>query len=99
MATKPYPQNEEKPVVANEPAVAYQRTDPSTYRKKPMKPEFTQEEIDEMVAEWLQPLTLEQINQWNKEAEEADEANDEEYFISSEEMFAEMERKFPWLCK
>ena len=94
MATKPYPQNEEKPMVVNEPAVAYQCTDPSTYRKKPMKPEFTQEEIDEMVAEWLQPLTLEQINQWNKEAEEADEANDMAYFVPHEVVMERVKRLF-----
>ena len=32
MATKPYPQIEETPSMAKEPAVAYQRTDPATYR-------------------------------------------------------------------
>lgn len=32
MKTKPYPPREEQPMSAAEPAVAYQRTDPATYR-------------------------------------------------------------------
>ena len=36
MKTKPYPQIEEKPMKVDEPAVAYQRTDPTSYRKAQM---------------------------------------------------------------
>lgn len=38
-------------------------------------PQYTRKDIDEMAEEWLQPLTMEQINRWNEEAEEADEAD------------------------
>lgn len=69
MKTKPYPQMEEKPTMANEPAVAYgmavspmnvyQVTDAerdSILRAKEQyaRGEFyTENEMDKMVAEWL----------------------------------------------
>ena len=60
MATKPYPSMEETPSMAKEPAVAYQRTDPTTYRD--MTPcEST---------DGLHPFTWEEARKWITEAEE-----------------------------
>ena len=50
MNTKPYPQTEEKPMVLEEPAVAYQRTDPMTYRGTSQHP-FTWDEARKWIAE------------------------------------------------
>ena len=97
MKTKPYPQTEEKPTMANEPAVTYQRTSPTMYPASyPSKRGYTQEEMDEMETEWLRPFTMEELNRWMDEAEANDDADD---LLTSEEVFAEMERKYPWLCK
>ena len=50
MKTKPYPQTEEKPTMANEPAVTYQRTSPTMYPASHLsKRGYTQEEMDEMM--------------------------------------------------
>ena len=69
MKTKPYPQIEEKPIVANEPAVAYGMTSscvsicsPTPYEMEILRRSeedskagrvYTQEEVDKMVEEWL----------------------------------------------
>lgn len=46
MKTKPYPPYEEQPMVAGEPAAAYQRTDPATYRAShSSKRGYTQEDV------------------------------------------------------
>ena len=97
MPPKPYPPYEEELMVAAEPVVAYQRTDPATYRTScPSKQGYALEDVDELEVEWLRPFTMEELNRWNEEAEEADEADD---LLSSEEVFVYMESKYPWLCK
>lgn len=97
MKTKPYPQHEEKPTMANEPVVAYQRiASAMSCTSHSLKRGYTQEEIDEMDAEWLRPFTMEELNRWMDEAETEIEAGE---VLTSEEVFAEMERKYPWLCK
>ena len=60
MATKPYPPMEETPSMAKEPVVAYQRTDPATYRDMPPC------ESDN----GLHPFTWEEARKWIAEAEE-----------------------------
>lgn len=96
MKTKPYSQSEEKPMVAGEPTVTYQRTAPTTYRTSySSKHGYAQEEV-EMEAEWHRPFTMEELNRWMDEAEAEIEAGE---VMTSEEVFAEMERKYPWLCK
>lgn len=97
MKTKPYPPHEELPMVAAEPAVAYRRTDPATYRHGVnANRSHTQEEPDKMEEEWLRPFTMEQLHQWMDEAEAEIEAGE---VMTSEEVFAYMESKYPWLCK
>ena len=49
-----------------------------------------------MEEEWLRPFTMEELNRRMDEVEADDEADN---LLSSEEVFAEMERKYPWLCK
>ena len=49
-----------------------------------------------MAKEWLRPFTMEEIHQRMDEAEAEIEAGE---VMTSEEVFAEMERKYPWLCK
>jgi len=56
----------------------------------------TDEEMDRMAKEWLRPFTMEEIHQRMDEAEAEIEAGE---VMTSEEVFAEMERKYPWLCK
>lgn len=63
MKTKPYPQIEEKPMTVNEPAMAYQRTDPASYRK-PQMYDHPKSEMDNMEEEWLPPFTMEDF--WDK---------------------------------
>ena len=89
MKTKPYPQIEEKPMKVDEPAVAYQRTDPTSYRKAQMF-DHPKLEMDNMEEEWLRPFTMEELNRRMDEVEADDEADN---LLSSEEVFAEMERK------
>lgn len=97
MKTKPYPQMEEQPIVAAEPVAVYQHTDPATYRTShPSECDYTQEEVDEMAEERLRPFTMEQLHQWMDEAEAEIEAGE---VMTSEEVFAYMESKYPWLCK
>ena len=103
MKTKPYPQIEEKPLVLEEPAVAYQQTDPNSYRNAYMKKEYTQEEINEIIdryivedSEWnemFSPYTMEQMNRWIEEGE----AEDEEEMPTHEEVMSGLRSKFPWL--
>ena len=76
MATKPYPPIEETPSMAKEPAVAYQRTDPATYRDMPPC------ESDN----GLHPFTWEEARKWIAEAE----AEDEEEAVSHEEVMRSM---------
>ena len=112
MAKKTYPQIEENPSVAKEPVVAYQAgnhmanvyqvTDAereSIMRAKEQyaRGEFcTESEMDNLVAEWLCPHTKEEINAICDEAE----ADDEAYrLLDSEQVFAMMESKYPWLCR
>lgn len=111
MDKKPYPQNEEQPMVAGEPAVAYGSVampHAAQYQSTPYEPEdlqrseedskagrvYAQEEVDKMVEEWLQPLTMEQVNRWNEEAEEADEADAMDTFVPHE---AVVERMTRWM--
>lgn len=104
MKTKPYSQMEEKPTMANEPAVAYQRTDPKGYRNAAcVEKEYTQEEINEIVSkciagdsgwnEMFSPYTMEQINRWIAEGE----TEDEEEMLTHEEVMSELRSKFQWL--
>jgi len=81
---------------ASEPMAVYQRTDPATYRHGAKSPSCTDEEMDRMAKEWLRPFTMEEIHQRMDEAEAEIEAGE---VMTSEEVFAEMERKYPWLCK
>lgn len=113
MASKPYPQIEETPIVASEPAVAYQAEManrmsshvPTPYEMEELRRSeedyksgrvYTQEEVDEMVAEWLRPHSMEEINAICDEAEADDEAD---RLLTSDYVYAEMERLNPWLCK
>lgn len=96
MPPKPYPPYEEETMVAAEPVVVYQRTAPATYRGMQSPSPYSKAEMDEAEVEWLHPFTMEELNRWNEEAEEADEADE---LLSSEEVFAYMESKYPWLCK
>lgn len=112
MANKPYPQIEETSDVANEPAVAYQAGNrvadvyqvSDTGRESIMRAkeqyargEFCSEsEMDKMVAEWLRPHTMEEINAICDEAEADDEAD---RLLTCDYVHAEMERLNPWLCK
>ena len=112
MATKPYPQIEETPCVANEPAVAYQSssnvmnvypvTDGECESMMRAKEQFAhgefcaESEMDKMVAEWLRPHTLEEMHAICDEAEADDEAD---RLLGCEQVFATIESKYPWLCK
>lgn len=90
MKTKPYSQHEEKPIVVNEPAVVYGSTAMpcmGMYQEAD-----TESEIDRMAEEWLQPLTMEQVNRWNEEAEEADEMDDMDALIPHEVVVARMKQ-------
>ena len=95
MKTKPYLQIEEKPMTIDEPAVAYQCTDPACYRKSQIF-DHPKSEMENMEEEWLRPFTVEELNRRMDEVEADDEADN---LLSNEEVFAEMERKYPWLCK
>lgn len=81
---------------ACEPMAVYQRTDPATYRHGVRPPSRTEEEMDRMAEEWLRPFTMEELHRRMDEAEAEIEAGE---VMTSEEVFAEMERKYPWLCK
>ncbi|MBQ8224631.1 MAG: hypothetical protein IJZ86_04705 [Bacteroides sp.] len=96
MKSKTYPQYEEPKLMAAEPAVAYQRTDPATYRPGTASRSCKQEEPAKLDDEWLRPFTMEELHRRMDEAEADDE---EDNLLSSEEVFAYMERKYPWLCK
>lgn len=98
MKTKSNTQSIEKPMVANEPAVEYELTATSTTTINHLRPNnlITLHKPDQQSEEWLQPLTLEQINSCNEEAELADIADD---LLTSEQVFKEMENKHHWLCK
>lgn len=97
MAVKPYPQTEEKPTVFEEPAVAYQCTDPMTHRDV-----FSVGTIDEnddeafeamMTAAFCEqgdcsrPFTWDEARQWIAEAEEEIAAG---RVVSHEEVMREM---------
>ena len=81
MKTKPYSQNEEKPIVANEPVVAYGST-PTVGLGYPTEPDN----------EMLRPFTWEEARKWIAEAEAEDEEG-----TPAEEFFTELKREFPWL--
>ena len=53
---KTYPQYEEPKLMAAEPAVAYQRTTPATYRPGTASRSCKQEEPAKLDDEWLPPL-------------------------------------------
>lgn len=91
MKTKPYPQLEEKPMMAAEPVVAYQHTASAMY---PSKCGYTQEEMDKMEAEWLRPFTMEELHRMMDEAEAEIEAGE---VMTCEEANAEIRRLLPWL--
>ena len=93
MKTKPYPQIEEKPMKVDEPAVAYQCTDPTSYRKAQMF-DYPKSEMDNMEEEWLRPFTMEELNRRMDEAEVEIEAGE---VMTCEEANAEIRRLLPWL--
>jgi len=104
MATKPYPPIEETPSVAkeNHPNSIYK---PTPYEMESIRRAeedykagrvYTQEEVDKMVAQWLGPLTDEEIDEIFGEAEADDEAD---RLLSSDSVYDEMERLNPWLNK
>ena len=93
MKTKPYPQIEEKPMKVDEPAVSYQRTDPTSYRKAQMF-DHPKSEVDNMEEEWLRPFTMEELNRRMDEAEAEIEAGE---VMTCEEANAEIRRLLPWL--
>ena len=93
MKTKPYPQIEEKPMKVDEPAVAYQRTDPTSYCKAQMF-DHPKSEMDNMEEEWLRPFTMEELNRRMDEAEVEIEAGE---VMTCEEANAEIRRLLPWL--
>mgnify|MGYP003468263157 FL=1 len=93
MKTKPYPQIEEKPMKVDEPAVAYQRTDPTSYHKAQMF-DHPKSEMDNMEEEWLRPFTMEELNRRMDEAEAEIEAGE---VMTCEEANAEIRRLLPWL--
>lgn len=89
MKTKSNTQINENPMAVKEPLVEYASTPApitSAYHKT----------TEQTIEEWQQPLTMEQINRWNEEAENDDETNN---LLTSEQVFTEMEHKYPWLCK
>ena len=93
MKTKPYPQIEEKPMKVDEPTVAYQCTDPTSYRKAQMF-DHPKSEMDNMEEEWLRPFTMEELNLRMDEAEVEIEAGE---VMTCEEANAEIRRLLPWL--
>ena len=93
MKTKPYPQIEEKPMKVDEPAVAYQRKAPTSYRKAQMF-DHPKSEMDNMEEEWLRPFTMEELNRRMDEAEVEIEAGE---VMTCEEANAEIRRLLPWL--
>lgn len=98
MKTKPYPQPEEKPMVAGEPTVNYQRTDPAMYRQDvfPHEPVHKDEEDEAFEAfmnadlselgNGFRPFTMSELNQWMDEVE----AEDEDEAIPHEEVMRGM---------
>ena len=96
MATKPYPPIEETPAVVNEPAVAYQRTDPSAYHGiasgEPISPNneemfeaFMNADFSEL-GDGFRPFTMAELNRWMDEVE----AEDEEDATPHEEVMRKM---------
>ena len=104
MKTKLYPQPEEKTIMAADPMMPYgadtscsslyQSASYQAGKNKHSKEGnvYTRKDIDEMAEEWLQPLTMEQINRWNEEAEEADETNNVDALIPHEIVIAKMKQ-------
>ena len=96
MATKPYPSMEETSSMAKEPAVAYQRTDPATYRDMPpcesvpptdetTSEDFMNVDFNES-GDGSRPFTMAELNRWMDEVE----AEDEEEAVSHEEVMRSM---------
>ena len=77
----------------DEPAVAYQRTDPTSYRKAQMF-DHPKSEVDNMEEEWLRPFTMAELNRRMDEAEAEIEAGE---VMTCEEANAESRRLLPWL--
>lgn len=95
MATKPYPQIEETPGVADVYQVSETERESIMLAKEQFaRGEFCSEsEMDKMVAEWLRPHTMEELHAICDEAEADDEAD---RLLSSDFVHAEMERLNPW---
>ena len=80
---------------ASEPAAAYGQAAPAVpHRMAASKYTYTPEEAERIKTEWLQPMTMEQINRWMDEAEA--EVVDGEV-LTAEEANAEIRRRMPWL--
>jgi len=101
MATKPYPPIEETPQMVNEPAVAYQRTDPSTYQGTAPGEPISQNDEETLEAfmnadlselgDGFRPFTMAELNRWMDEVE----AEDEEDAVPHEEVMRKM-RELPF---
>ena len=102
MKTKPYPQHEEEPMILGEPAVAYQRTAPATYRPLATTGGAVYDEEDEEadaaleafrnadlceLGDGFRPFTWEEARQWVAWAEEDIAAGK---VLSHEEVMREM---------
>ena len=87
MKSKTYPQYEEPKLMAAEPAVAYQRTAPATYRPGTASRSCKQEEPAKLDDEWLRPFTMEELHRRMDEAEAEIEAGE---VMSCEEANAEI---------
>ena len=101
MKTKPYPRTEEKPMVLEEPVVAYQCTDPAVYRAMPFDEMDDDAEADAAFEAFMNSdlselddgfrlFTWEEARQWIARAEENIAAG---RVVASEQLHIEMERK------
>lgn len=99
MDKKPYPQNEEQPMVAGEPAVTYQHTAPATYPQGVSPCGASYDNDDEAfealmnadlseLGEGFRPFTWEEARQWIAKAEEDIAAGN---VVSHEEVMREID--------
>lgn len=98
--TKPYLQNEENPQMANEPAVAYERTAQMNYQGDVSCDDgpgdtFINADFREL-GDGFRPFTWDEARQWITQAEENIETG---RVVPSERLHSELERKYPWLCE
>lgn len=100
MKSRPYPTQEPIPTTAAEPAVAYQRTDPATYRPRAVSG-YDEEgsETDAALETYMntgpgemgdgfRPFTMAELNRWMDEVE----AEDDEEATPHEEVMREMHK-------